>query len=202
MTKRLILAATIVCGLILLAPAPAHAKVYGGLGIGQSSTSDIDADDLDDGSFISSSTDDSDTGWKGFVGYRFLKFFSLELAYVDLGEFSISAESDGTGLLYAPGNVSGSVDADTAALQAMGILPLGERFSIYVKFGYHAWDAKVRLSDSLDSASTSEDGEDAMYGLGVNFGLKGAGSIRLEYELYELEDVDVDLISVAFAFRF
>jgi len=201
MTKRLVLAATIVCGLILLAPAPAHAKIYGGLGIGQSSTSDFSASDVDDGSFISSSTDDSDTGWKGFVGYRFLKFLSVELAYVDLGEFSINAQSDGTGI-FAPGDVRFSADSDTIALQAMGILPLGERFSIYAKYGYHKWDAKLRASDSLTSGSDSEDGEDPMYGLGVNFGLKGAGSIRLEYELYEIDDVDVDLISVAFAFRF
>jgi len=201
MTKRLVFAAVIVCGLILLAPAPAHAKLYGGLGIGQSSTSDFHEDDIDDGSFISGSVDDSDTSWKGFIGFRFLKFLGVELAYVDFGKYTINAESGG-GILYAPGSVVGTADADTVALHAMGILPLGN-FSIYAKAGYHSWSAKQSISDSLGPIeSSSESGEDLTYGLGVAYSFKSSGGLRLEYELYELDDVDVDVITIGYAYNF
>jgi OOP family OmpA-OmpF porin len=188
--------------LALLAPAPAHAKLYGGLSIGEASTSDLHASDFDDGSFISSRTDDSDRGWKGFVGYRFLKFFSLELAYADLGEMSISAESDGSGFEWAAGDVNLSAAVDTIALEAMGVLPLGERFSVFAKYGYHRWDAALRATDSSGVESTSDDDNDAVYGLGVNFNFKGPGSVRLEYEVYEVDTIEVDLLSIGLAFRF
>src|SRR5512134_582498 len=86
------LGATVLAMTFLNAPLLAYAAgPYVGASVGQAwvdaSAGEIEAAFATDDGFVASGTtiDDSDMGWKAFVGYRFNPFFALEGGYVDLG---------------------------------------------------------------------------------------------------------------------
>jgi OOP family OmpA-OmpF porin len=123
--------------------------------------------------------DDSDSGWKLYAGYRFLKFFGVEGSYVDLG---------------APSE--GSVEVETTGWDAfgVGVLPLGP-IELFAKAGAVSWETDV-------SGAGSDDGTDAAYGIGVGFSLKKI-AFRLELEQFDVEDTDtVQMASVGVEWRF
>ena len=64
----------------------------------------------------------------------------------------------------------------------------------------HAWNADVggAISDRFSDDSDT----DVFYGVGAEYLLTGSWSIRGELERYEVDDFDVDLVSVGVAFHF
>jgi hypothetical protein len=54
------------------------------------------------------------------------------------------------------------------------------------KVGYLWWDAE----SSVAGVSAGEDGSDVFFGLGTGFALTETFDLRLEYELYQLDDAD------------
>ena len=181
MLKRLAILAV-----LLLASAPAVAAdidkgLYFGGGIGNASI------DQEDASFDFSG---DDTGWKAIVGWRIFKFISVEANWVDFGTAEDSVGGSDFG-----------VTTDGFDVGALGILPLGGHFELFVKGGYMAWDAELDAEDpSLDA---QEDGEDPFYGAGVAFRIGESLQIRAEYEQFDIEDADtVDLASVSATFTF
>lgn len=190
------------CLMTLLVATPAQAgKIYAGASVGESSI-DFSVADIDDGSLSNASADDSDTAFKVFAGYRFLKFFAVEADTVDLGEFVFTATSDGSGTSYPAGPVSAVAEADGYRIAGVGILPVGGGFSVFAKAGIFFWDAETVLIDNGGTLTDDSSDNDEFFGAGLNFDLKGPISIRLEYEMLTLDDVDVDLVSIGAAFRF
>jgi OOP family OmpA-OmpF porin len=124
--------------------------------------------------------DEDDTGWKVFGGYNFFRFFGLEAAYYDMGE---------------PTGNDYSADLNAWALSARGILPLGKHFELFAKVGYMAWEAD--LSDGF-----SDDDTDLTYGAGVAIIFGSHVEVRAEYEVLDVDDADLDIVSVGAAFRF
>ncbi len=181
--------------------ASAQTGWYFGAGIGEAET-DVALSDIDDGSLTSGSTDDSDTGTKFFAGFRFKENVAVEGAFVDLGEVSIDATSNGSGFLYVPGPVSAEADADGINIALVGIWPVGEKVDVIGKLGFFAWDADASASNSaFGSVSIDDDGTDPMFGVGGQFRVGKKVGIRVEFERFaDVFDVDVDLLSVSIFF--
>lgn len=120
------------------AAGAAEAYWYLGASVGQSSidatSSEIEQGFLVDDGFVATGTslDDTDTGWKGYLGYRFNRFFALEGGYADLGEAffntTIVAAPPPVDLL-TPFPIRGTATADGVLLSAVLHLPLGDRSS-------------------------------------------------------------------------
>ena len=53
----------------------------------------------------------------------------------------------------------------------------------------------------MQGQSLSDDGSDMGYGLGLSFGL-GSVSVRGEYEVYDVEDADVSMLSLGVVYQF
>ena len=128
---------------------------------------------------------DSDTGYKAFAGYNLgiIPFLDLaiELSYVDFGT------TEDLGI---------DVDADTVALAALvgfDVGPLG----LFAKAGMNSWDGEV----SGFGVSVSDDGTDPMYGIGAKIQI-GSFAVRGEFERFELDDIDIDFLSVGAAYTF
>lgn len=137
---------------------------------------------------LPSSIDEDDTALKVFLGYRFdLPVISLgiEGGYVDLGEPDIDILGDQ--LL---------VDVTGVNLWGIASLDLG-LFDVFGKLGYISWDVEA---DYLGS-NVSDDGSDLGYGLGAALYF-GPLQIRGEYEIYDLEDTDVSMLSLGIAYQF
>ena len=202
--KRSLVLALVFVTTAFLAAQPTHAgKVYFGGSYGQTTADGLTVDDIDDGSVLTNvHIDDSDSAWKLFAGYRFLKFVAIEAAATDWGEFSLSADSDGSGADYAAGPVDVLAGLDGYTISGLGILPLGRKFDVWVRAGYYIWDLDVSIANSaFGTISDPDDGQDLL--LGAGFAWKwGFGGLRLEYETVDIDDESVDMVSAGLHFRF
>lgn len=156
----------------LPAVSQAESQWYVGGSVGQS---DVDEFGIDD----------EDTGFKVFGGYKFNEYFGLELGFVDLGELE-----SGTNEL----------DVDGVSFGAVGTLPLSEKFSVHGKAGVFAWDADTR--GAIGTRFSDDSDTDPFYGVGLGYQFDKNWSVIGEWERYEIDDFDADLLSVGFAYRF
>lgn len=171
--------------LFALGIAPAAAQdtgFYVGAGVGQATT-DL-CDDLGIGGV---NCDDTDTGMKIFGGYKFNPNFGIEAGLVDLGEVSITG----------PGGTA-TIEVDGFQFAAVGVYPINPKFSMFGKLGLYMWDA----SFSAPGFSESDDGTDLTFGVGVAWNFMRNLSLRGEWERFDLDDVDADLLSASIVFTF
>ena len=157
------------------------------------------------------SVNDTDTGWKVYMGYRFLPYFALEGAYAALGE--VSAETTITSFLGIPvpaQTLSAKVEVnDTLYFAAVGIVPLGDRFAIFGKVGFYSAEADLTVCGGAGCVSQTERDENRMYGLGIDLFFTRQWGMRAEWERFTNVGSDqtggkgdVDLISVGVIYRY
>lgn len=177
---------------------------YGGFNIGQSKAT-IDDDDITDSllaegfTAVSINDDDSDTAFKLFGGYKFNKNFALEGGYFDLGEFGYTATT------VPAGTLEGNIRLKGVNLDAVGILPITEKFSAFGRIGVQY----ARAKDSFDvtgavtvaDANPSENATNYKLGLGVQYDFTKNVGVRGEWERYRIDDAvgnrgDIDMLSV------
>ncbi len=199
--RKFVLSLIVLLALSMLFPGAQAGKLYFGASLGQSSV-DLGLSDLDDGSFTGGSVDDTDTSWKAFVGFRFVKFLAIEADWIDVGGVSIVATSDGSGPVFLAGPVTRTATVDGYRVSAVGIIPIGERFSIFGRYGVFYWDATAIVSNGGMTVSDLDDDSEDFFGAGLAWRLKGSSSLRLEYELMTVDDTDIDTVFAGLAFRF
>ncbi len=136
--------------------------------------------------------DDSDTGFKLFGGYRFNENWAVEGFYADFGE------PEGT-----PFGIPVSTEITGFGAQIVGAFPVSDQVELFGKFGFISWEEDFTVGGF---GTSSDDGEDLTYGIGVTFNVSEQVSIRGEWEFYDIADaagdIDVDLLSVGFEFSF
>ena len=185
-----------------MASTPLRAGGYVGLSYGESSA-DMNQNDIDDGSLSDFTSDDTDNAWKAFGGWH-MKWVGVEAAWQDLGEFAISADSDGSGPVYDAGPVSRTLEARGLSAELLGRIPLGKVIAIFGKVGALWWDSEMLTSGGIVRVTQDQTGLDLMYGAGVDIIIKKI-SLRLEYERFDKvssADTSIDFASVGAMFNF
>jgi OOP family OmpA-OmpF porin len=195
---------------------------YLGASAGQSridaTSAEIDQAFLIDDGFVATGTtlDETDTGWKAYLGYRFNRFFALEGGYADLGEatFNTTIVSAPPPFgAFTPFPISATATADGVMLSGVLHLPLTERFSLLAKAGVFRWQAEFteRIPGTgITRVSRTEKETDAAYGVGAEFGLTDALRLRVEAERFKdvgkgiggREGRDIDYFSAGIVFGF
>lgn len=136
------------------------------------------------------SFDDTDTGYKVFAGYNFgwvpLVNLAIEGAYVDFGSH------DGE-IAEVTGNKIESNGWTAFGLAGVDLGPIG----LFAKAGMFLWDSDVKS----EFGDTSDSGTDPAYGIGAKIQL-GSIAVRAEWELFELDRVDIDYFSVGASYTF
>lgn len=184
--NKFLLAASVAAAVSLASINAYSADAAGGyLGVSLGHSTSDALDELNDISGVS--VDDSDTGYKVFAGYNINANFAVEGFYADLGELSATF-----------GGNKAKVESDTFGAALLAKLPLGEKAEVFAKLGYQFWDAEASVN-SYDLAD--DDGSDAVYGIGAAYRFNNV-SIRAEYERFELDSEDVDLLSAGVAYNF
>lgn len=120
----------------------------------------------------------TDTSLLVFSGYQFNRHLAVELMYVDGGE------PDDNGIV---------VGTRGAYASALGILPLGNRISMFARVGVLAWEQEA---DGFE-----REGTDVGYGLGAACNV-GPIQLRLEGTLSQLEDADFQFVTLQGLWRF
>ncbi len=149
--------------------------------------------------------DESDLGYKLFGGYQFTRYVALEAGYFDLGKFNFTATT------VPLGSLSGSIKVKGLNVDAVGLLPIGDRFSAFGRVGVIYADANDSFSGSgsvnvLDS-SPSERATNYKFGLGLQYDFTASLGMRAEAERYRIDDAignegDIDLYSAGLVYRF
>lgn len=186
------LATAVLAAAIGFFSAQGLAQPYLGFSVGQSDTDE----DMAAGLIDSGTVDGKDTGFKLYGGYQLNRNFALEAGYVDLGEVSYSGTFDGEPV------TNGQIETSGLNLSAVGILPVGQSFSLFGKVGLFIWESEANdLTGGAPFRSTADD-TDVSFGLGASFDFGRNFSLRGEWERFDLSGSDVDLLSVGFAYRF
>ena len=137
---------------------------------------------------LPNSIDEDDTAFKAFAGYT-----------VDLGGINLGVEAGYVDFGAPEINTTfGEFEIDTTGVNLWGIAGLDAGpIDIYAKLGYVLWDVEVSgLGESL-----SDDGSDLGYGVGLAFDL-GSFKIRGEFETYDLDEVDLSMLSIGILYQF
>lgn len=173
---------------LALMPLAANADggFYIGVGVGGATVeAEFDVTEIPE---LPASIDEDDNANKIFAGYMFdlpAVDLGVELGYVNFGEPEIDTDL-------------GEITLEPAGINLWGIASLDAGlFDVYGKLGYINWDVDY----SLLGETASDDGSDLGYGVGLSFGL-GPVDIRGEYEVYDIEDADVSMLSLGLVYRF
>jgi len=133
--------------------------------------------------------DDNATAFRMAAGYGFGNDIALEASYVNLGDFTGNTGFDDIG-------INGEVDG--AALSAVFTLPIAEQWSFTARAGYMAWESQL----STPSFREKRDGQDPFYGLGLEANFTEHFSIGGEWQRYELDDTEADVVFIGARFSF
>jgi OmpA-OmpF porin, OOP family len=161
---------------------------------------------LNDGFGVTSiKDDDHHFGYKLFGGYQFNRYLALEGGYFDLGQFGYTANT------VPPGAMTGNAKFSGMNLDAIGILPLTEKFAAFGRFGYDYTYTRDRFAGYgaviVPQPSRSDDSSNYKFGFGLQYAFTRSFDMRLEAERYRVNDAvgnrgDIDLISVGLLYRF
>jgi OOP family OmpA-OmpF porin len=195
-----------------MGPVFAQAGWYIGLALGSSNV-DLSPDVVAVSGATSTTfvSDQRDPGVKVFAGYRFNRHLALEGGYAWLGEFQATTQ------VAAP--TTGALNADIRVIglfvDALAMLPIGERLAAYVKLGvlgsetrtFHSTSGTVTPAPGVNT-NASSDAANLAYGLGAQYDIDGKATLRVEWQRYadvgdaNTGEFDIDLYSAGLLFRF
>ena len=133
-----------------------------------------------------------DSSFKFFGGAKINQNLGFEIGYVDFGEATLT------------GNGSLTLSASGIDFALMGYIPVGQNVDLFAKLGLLMWDADATFVNvpGFGTGTVSDDGNDINYGFGAIFGVSNNVSIRVSYEMYELDDIDVTNMSIGASVSF
>lgn len=118
--------------------------------------------------------DDDNELIEGIVGVFISPYFAVEGSYTYFGEF---------------GGDLATATLDGFGVAAVGRLPIGDVFSLYIKGGYFMWEADLEAGPFDDTV----DGEEPFYGVGIDFSVAEHFNVSLEYDRYKFDLSDSSL---------
>jgi len=161
---------------LLSSASGAHAlEFYGGAG-GVMTTLSGGCDAA--GRVNSSNCDQGSSGYKAFVGLQLIPLTAIEVGYVDFGKAEGSGVVSGT-----PRNLS--LEANSIYVAGVLRATLLDRLTVFGKLGVQRWDAKGNLGTSTLGTQQSDDGYNAMGGVGLSVRIVGPLGIIGEVERYQ-----------------
>jgi OOP family OmpA-OmpF porin len=146
------------------------------------------------------SCDNSDTGWKAYVGYNINPMFGVEVLGYDMGST--------TGVILFPGFNLINASLKTTGFGLAGVInvPLGPSVDLIGRLGVGSNKLKVTATSGNQSASDSETSAQPLWGIGIAFRVSPNVAIRTEIDgtaaSYAGERFDSTLFSVGLSVRF
>lgn len=175
--------------LSLAAPGWANADWYAGGSIGDSELdSMLDALGVSTASF----SDTSSGALEIFGGWTSPQpYLSLETAFNYLGGIELFSSTQYREIYIS--NVSGVVKLHS---------PLGHMVSVGAFVGFHAWNITTDYTSVSGSWTNDSTGVDPTYGVGVNVSIVPKVALRFKWQNYELDNVDIEVISLGAQYTF
>lgn len=145
-------------------------------------------------------SNDHSLGFKLYTGYKFNKNFSLEGGYFDLGEFSYLTTTT------PAGSLSGNIGIRGLNLDAVGTLPIGQKWTGLGRIGLNYADVKDGFMSTgavagVTNVNPTKRALNLKVGLGLQYDLTESSSLRGEWERYRINDAvgsngDINMYSI------
>jgi OOP family OmpA-OmpF porin len=155
---------------------------------------------------VSISDNNHKTAFKLFGGYQFNKNFALEAGYFNLGKFGYTATT------MPAGTLTGNIKLQGLNIDAVGIMPINDKFSAFGRLGLQYAQAKDEFSSTgvvpvPANASPSKNATNYKAGVGVQYDFTQSLGMRAEAERYRIDDAvgnkgDINMYSVGLIYRF
>lgn len=141
--------------------------------------------------------DDTDTTVKALGGYQVSRNFAIEFGAMNAG----TVEARGPlGRL--------TVETAIAEVTPVAILPVGETFSVFGKFGLYTSAVETKLSGVFNSTERTTN-SDLTFGVGASWVFMPRFALRAEWQRYskvdaggDMDKSDADVISLGLVYRF
>lgn len=189
----------------LAAPVTAYSQGwYAGLNIGQTEVEGFECSPQNQVDFFNLSCDaeNKDTVLKVYGGYKVPGSESspfsaaIEFGYIDFGEAYIAGDDS----IFGPALIT--TTSNGFNVSGVGFLSVSNELSLFAKAGLIRWQYKIRGVDMFGPDSFSDDGIDLAVGFGASLAITARISARLEWEKYEIEDEDLEVISGGVTVKF
>lgn len=155
---------------------------------------------------VSIADNNRDTGYKLFGGYRYNKSFAVEGGYFDLGQFGFTATT------VPAGTLTGNIRLKGLNLDAVGTLPITEKFSAFGRVGLNYAQARDSFTSTGAVAvptnpNPSKSELNYKFGAGLQYDFTESLGMRFEVERYRVNDAvgnkgDIDMYSLGLVYRF
>src|ERR1700722_13476686 len=164
---------------------------YTGFNVGQSRAKIDDtriADGLLHDGFTTTSigNDDRHFGFKAYGGYSFNRYFAFEICYFDLGKFGFTADT------LPARSLRGDIKLQGVNFDAVGSVPLGDHFSLFVRGGVNYADARDSFAGTgavtVIDASPRKWAANYKFGFGAEYDFARHLGMRIEAERYRIDD--------------
>lgn len=155
---------------------------YAGFGFGQSQYRDVGL----------ASANTRTEGWKVYTGYQFNQYLGVEGDFANLNDMT------------AKNGTTKTETVTTAwALAAVGSYPLTEKFSVMAKLGAaYVLPKTTTKVGAANATRTGDDGYQPNYGVGLSYALLDNFNLRAEWERFDMDDYNIDLMTAGFAVEF
>jgi len=174
--------------LSLVPPAlRAETELYGGIGIGYS-TFQVDPIDFEG----------SDFATRQFLGFTWGDYIGVETGYINFGTVN-----DKVALQQGQQSLNDAIETWGYNLSVVGRYPLNQDLDAIAKVGMIRWDSEATLETF--PLPTKVDGDDILWGVGLDFRGAGRVHVRIEGEFVNIDFADswwVVTTSLIYSFPF
>ena len=199
------------CAAILAAFSTASSAgnfyIGGGLGF---SNSDVKSSDIDNafsaaGLTTNSNISDSNIAYQILAGYKASEYFSIEAAWLTLGDVDSNTEITAPGA----GNANTSMEIDGFKMGIIAGKDVSSNVNLFATVGVFTWNSDVASSATINGSSSSvnnnDSGTDIYFGLGAGYQINQQFSLRAEWNRYTLNgdtNVDFDTFNINALYQF
>lgn len=151
--------------------------------------------------------EDEDWAWGGFVGYRIFRYAAFEASYADLGTLSEYQGAIYTSVTIIP-PVSSKLETKGPSASVLAIMPVGERWELYLRGGILWADQKVSHWSNSVTRATTYGSDPILFGAGTQFDFGAHWTVRLDFQRFNdvgkehgIGEADIDVWSLGVLFR-
>jgi len=177
---------------------------YGGIALG---TTTVDTGVT--GTTGTASVDDKGNGFKLSFGKKIDETISIEGFYADFGSASLTGNNGDTFVLnnttwvFNTNNASIKSTATGVGANAKFSYAFNTKSSIAGRVGLMSWNIDTTVSGSnISTASLTTTGTDLFYGLGYKYQLSDKYDITADYDIYNVDTEQLNMISVGILYNF
>ncbi len=189
------LAKIAIAGLVMAYPFASMANDwYAGIGLGQAEnktrTTKIG------GAGFGGTVDNEDSSWKIIGGYRLWdEYVAVEVSYADLGKTTVNGTSGGS-------TSTGTHELETFTIGLTGRIPITDPLGVIIHLGFSRNESKLTTNIGGTGTFAGATDFEFYWGGGLQYEFSDTIGARIEFERFDVDAYNVNLLTAGILYRF